>query len=66
MFMSGWYWRSSFWSRKPNPTAEKPQQKNFLGAGDDGKALEFVIPVDEDQEEIVQLKLEKKGNFESK
>ncbi|EXJ65041.1 hypothetical protein A1O7_01380 [Cladophialophora yegresii CBS 114405] len=64
LFMSGWYWRPSMFSRKPDPTAKKPDQKRFLGGPEADKPLTFVLPVDDDEEQEITLSLEQIGNFE--
>jgi hypothetical protein len=58
MFMCGWFWRPTLFSRRPDPTAKKEKQRKTLG-GDEDKRFEVEL------KEVIKLDLEKIGNFKT-
>jgi hypothetical protein len=64
LFMTGWYWRPKRFRRTPDPTDKQKKQSKFLGAGD-GQSIQYVFPGSDEQETVVELKLEKVGTFKT-
>jgi hypothetical protein len=63
LFMSGWYWRTKFFSRTVDPKDQPEKQSKFLDAGDARGNMEFQFSPNETTLETVKLSPEKFGDY---